>query len=158
MLETNETQPSGAMLLSWAGGSHLIHLLHRASQITEEKLLEMSPPESPTSRQLLVMEALSQVGRMSQTMIVQATGVDRSTIADIVKRLVRNGWVRRRRSRIDARVQIVELTESGSFASSAANEALKTAEAEVLAMISVEYRQQFLDALHEIREAMPERS
>lgn len=130
----------------------MIHLLHRASQVTEERLSALAPT-TPTPRQLLVLQALSHMEKMSQTNIVQATGVDRSTISDIIKRLVRNGWVKRKRSTLDARVQVVELTEGGRAAIDVASNALAVAESEVLAMISVQYRQPLLDALNEIREA-----
>jgi len=42
-----------------------------------------------------------------------ATGIDRSSVADLVKRLVKYGWVQRRRTKGDARVYAVRLTKEG---------------------------------------------
>ena len=49
----------------------------------------------------------------SHTDIVRATGIDRSTLAVLVKRLVRVGYVRRTRSKADARAYVVRLTTNG---------------------------------------------
>ncbi len=40
---------------------------------------------------------------LSQTDIVNLTGIDRSTLADIVRRLVKKGLLQRRRTKQDAR-------------------------------------------------------
>jgi DNA-binding MarR family transcriptional regulator len=48
-----------------------------------------------------------------QTDIMVATGIDRSSTADLVKRLVGHGWLRRRRTRRDARAYAVRLTPEG---------------------------------------------
>ena len=52
------------------------------------------------ARQYVVLAMLE--GRKAQKRT--ATGIDRSTLADLVKRLVTAGYVRRKRSKTDARV------------------------------------------------------
>jgi DNA-binding MarR family transcriptional regulator len=47
-----------------------------------------------TLRQLMVLQAVSEANAPSQTDIVVATGIDRSSIADLVKRLICYGWIR----------------------------------------------------------------
>jgi DNA-binding MarR family transcriptional regulator len=66
-----------------------------------------------TPRQFAVLAALETLESASQTQIVEATGIDRSTLADIVKRLVKRGLLNRRRSRSDARAYVVRLTPEG---------------------------------------------
>jgi DNA-binding MarR family transcriptional regulator len=60
-----------------------------------------------------VLAALETLESASQTQIVDLTGIDRSTLADIVKRLVKRGLLNRRRSRSDARAYVVRLTPEG---------------------------------------------
>jgi DNA-binding MarR family transcriptional regulator len=50
---------------------------------------------------------------LSQTDIVERTGIDRSTLAHIVRRLKDKGLVRRRRTKEDARAYAVRLTGVG---------------------------------------------
>ncbi len=50
---------------------------------------------------------------LSQTGIVERTGIDRSTLADIVRRLSKKGLLQRRRTREDARAYAVKLTDEG---------------------------------------------
>jgi len=44
---------------------------------------------------------------------VDATGIDRSTLADVVRRLSKKGLLQRRRTREDARAYAVKLTDEG---------------------------------------------
>lgn len=131
----------------------LLHLLHRASQVAEKRWLALATESAPRPRQLLVLQALSGRTSMNQTEIVELTGVDRSTVADLVKRLIRHGWVKRRRSRVDARAQIVSITDRGQAVIDAAPAMLKEVELDLLDLISAPNRQAFLLALQEVRDA-----
>lgn len=66
-----------------------------------------------TAQQAAVIEAISNLDGPSQTNLVSLTGIDRSTMADIVRRLVRKGYVDRKKSRADARRYILKLTDKG---------------------------------------------
>jgi DNA-binding MarR family transcriptional regulator len=48
-------------------------------------------------RQHAVLVAVSQNEGLSQTNLVEKTGVDRSTLADIVRRMLKKGLLQRRR-------------------------------------------------------------
>ena len=50
---------------------------------------------------------------LSQTGLVDRTGIDRSTLADIVRRMQRKGLLQRRRTKEDARAYAVKLTDEG---------------------------------------------
>ena len=71
------------------GQPSLIHLLHRASQVAEERLMRELGDVDATARQLAVLAAIEAHKGASQTDIVEATGVDRSTVADMVRRLLK---------------------------------------------------------------------
>jgi DNA-binding MarR family transcriptional regulator len=94
-------------------GSSLVnsgaHLLHRAGQRADRLFAQIVGPElSP--RQFAVLAAVASKDGISQIGIVQATGIDRSTTAELVGRLVQSGLLRRHRGKSDARVFHVRLT------------------------------------------------
>src|SRR5215510_8853476 len=88
-----------------------IHLLHRASQAVEDAFASEVDIEGLTPRQLAVLTTIAQHEGLSQTGIVDRTGIDRSTLADIVRRLQKKGLLQRRRTKEDARAYAVKLTE-----------------------------------------------
>lgn len=110
----------------------IIHLLHRAGQTADDAFDSHAVAGArPTPRQVIVLAAIDDLPEPSQTQLVEKTGIDRSTMADIVRRLSRNGLVARKRTRKDARRYAVRLTdkgrralEDGIVASDAANRAL----------------------------------
>jgi DNA-binding MarR family transcriptional regulator len=69
-----------------------------------------------TLRQFAVLVAISQEPDLSQTDLVSITGIDRSTIAGIVSRLLRKGLLERRRSPDDGRAYCVRLSKRGTKA------------------------------------------
>lgn len=66
-----------------------------------------------TWSQLKVMRALRDHEGQSQTFIVGETDVDRSTLADVMRRLLREHMITRRRTKEDARAYAVKLTAEG---------------------------------------------
>jgi len=66
-----------------------------------------------TPRQLAVLVTVAGNEGLSQTGLVDRTGIDRSTLADIVRRMQRKGLLQRRRTREDARAYAVKLTDEG---------------------------------------------
>ena len=66
-----------------------------------------------TPRQLAVLVTVAQNEGLSQTGLVDRTGIDRSTLADIVRRMQKKGLLQRRRTKEDARAYAVKLTEEG---------------------------------------------
>jgi DNA-binding MarR family transcriptional regulator len=89
-----------------------VHLLHRASQAVEE-IFQGEAGDDLTPRQLAVLATVAGNEGLSQTDIVNLTGIDRSTLADIVRRLVKKGLLQRRRTKQDARAYAVKLTDEG---------------------------------------------
>lgn len=89
------------------------HCLHRASQQADDVFAARASHIELTARQLTVLEIVSQVERPSQMDICLHSGIDRSTVADMVLRLMKKGYVERRRSRSDARRYALQLTDEG---------------------------------------------
>lgn len=88
-------------------------LLKRAAQYSADLFAEQLGKTGLTQRQFTLMETVLANEGASQTELVKTTGIDRSTLADLVNRLETQGYVRRERSSTDARVNYVFLTEQG---------------------------------------------
>jgi DNA-binding MarR family transcriptional regulator len=129
-----------------------VHLLHRAGQcatdIFQAEISDLTP------RQLAVLMTVASDEGASQSKLVDATGVDRSTLADIVRRLVRKGLLQRRRSREDARAYAVKLTDQGRRVLSIAVPAARRVDERVLGAVADKQREAFLTALSSIVETL----
>ena len=71
----------------------LLHMLRRASQAADYLFSTEVDDREITSRQFVVLQAIAAGDGVSQTDIVDRTGIDRSTIADVVMRLQKKGHV-----------------------------------------------------------------
>ena len=88
-------------------------LLKRAAQYSADLFAEQIGKTGLTQRQFTLMQTVLENEGASQTTLVKTTGIDRSTLADLVNRLETQGYVRRERSSTDARVNYVYLTDHG---------------------------------------------
>jgi DNA-binding MarR family transcriptional regulator len=88
------------------------HLLHRAEQLAAERFTQLVG-DAPTLRQFAVLAAAAETPGLSQSDLVRATGIDRSTLADMLKRMEKRGLIARAASEADARARSVTLTPLG---------------------------------------------
>lgn len=91
----------------------VLHLLHRAQQAADEAFAAAFADTGLTPRQLAVLVIVGEREGTNQVGLVDATGIDRSTTADLVRRLMRKGLLARRRARHDARSNVLRLTDEG---------------------------------------------
>src|SRR5688500_140222 len=131
-----------------------LHLLHRAGQCAEVLFTNETGKTDLTPRQYAILASVSQNPDVSQTGLVEQTGVDRSTLADIVRRLVKKGLLQRKRTRRDARMYAVRLTQKGSAVLRNAEPAARTTDERILSALPVAQRDAFLDALARIVDTM----
>ena len=94
-------------------GRSPLHLLHRAQQLSEVLFEAGVGDADVTPRQFAVLTAVAENEGLSQMGIAERTGIDRSTLAELVRRLDKKGLLQRRRNRKDARAYIVKLTDEG---------------------------------------------
>jgi DNA-binding MarR family transcriptional regulator len=130
--------------------SSAIHLLHRAGQCADEMFSISLTTGTMTPRQFAVLKAVEGSTEPSQTTLVDMTGIDRSTIADIVRRLVERGLVARKRTRRDARMYALKLTAKGNAALRSAEPAARSTDEKLLAALAPGERHAFIDALARI--------
>ena len=123
-----------------------VHLLHRAGQSAAE-IFHGEMTGDLTPRQLAVLITVAQNEGLSQTAIVDATGIDRSTLADVVRRLTKKRLLQRRRTREDARAYAVKLTDEGRRVLRGAEPLAKQVDDRVLDALPTRHREQFISSL-----------
>ncbi|MFM9941619.1 MAG: MarR family winged helix-turn-helix transcriptional regulator [Hyphomicrobiaceae bacterium] len=138
--------------MSFTPDASLLHLLHRASQICSERFARTIGDSNLTPRQLIVLSIVDTDPGISQTAIVTATGIDRSTLADIVRRLVQRRLLTRRRSKIDARAYVINLTTEGRSVLATAAPMMARVDADMLAAIPAQHQVQLIGLLAKLIE------
>ena len=110
--------------------------MHRAGQCADELFALNVGDAELTPRQFAVLRAIADSDEPSQTTLVEKTGIDRSTMADIVRRLNSKGLLQRRRTRRDARMYAVRLTDRGIAALKLAEPAARSTDERILASLA----------------------
>jgi DNA-binding MarR family transcriptional regulator len=123
------------------------HLLHRAAQRALDFYAEEAGPGAVTQRQHAVLAAVAAREGAAQADLVAATGVDRSTLADMVARMIDKGLLARERSSIDARANAVRLTDAGRTALAETGPRAAAADARLLNLLTKSQRAVILEAL-----------
>ena len=128
--------------------------MHRAGQCAGDIFSEEMGGGDLTPRQYAVLVSVAENEGLSQTDLVARTGIDRSTLADIIRRLLRKGLLQRRRTRRDARTYAVRLTTAGWDALRASEAAVASADRRLLAALPKSKRSAFLASLSKIVETL----
>jgi DNA-binding MarR family transcriptional regulator len=129
------------------------HLLHRALQLALDIYAADAESSGLTQRQFAVLCAVADDDGLSQTGLVRATGIDRSTLADMVARMIGKGLLARERSAADARANTVSLTEAGRAALNAAAPRVEAADQRLLDLLGAKKREAFMDSLRKLSKA-----
>lgn len=123
------------------------HLLHRAEQLAADRFTQLVGAENVTLRQFAVLAAIAESPGLSQSDLVRATGVDRSTMADMMTRMEKRGWVIRTASASDARAHSVRLAPDGAAILATATNHARAADAAILDALPRMKRRAFLNTL-----------
>lgn len=132
------------------------HLLHRAQQHAVNLSAAALATTGLTIRQFAVLAALNDEDGQTQSSLVDITGIDRSTLADMVARMEKGGMVKRIKSSRDARAKAVSLTEAGREAFEAAAPVVQAADDELIEDLRKSRRASLLDSLTIISDGLPE--
>lgn len=130
----------------------LLALLHRANQIATDQFSVALGKGTITARQVQVLAAIEANEGASQTRIVELTGIDRSTLADMIRRLQKNRLIERRRSKVDARAYVLKLTDSGARTLNSSKPAMTSAEQRLLASLSNKGQSDLMNLLEKVVE------
>jgi DNA-binding MarR family transcriptional regulator len=130
------------------------HLLKRAVQYSVHCYMEEAGKSGLTHRQFTVLSAADAHEGKSQTELVRITGIDRSTLADLVARLMAQGYVQRRRTKEDARTNSIKLTPMGKKALKSAQSGADDVDKKLLSLFSVAERKGLVDCLTQLASEM----
>ncbi len=128
------------------------HLLHRALQLALDVYGE-EVGAGLTQRQYAVLAAVAADEGLTQTDLVRATGIDRSTLADMIARMIEKGYLGRERSTLDARAKTVRLTEMGRGALSDTAPRVADADSRIMSHLTAGKRDAFITALSVLSKA-----
>jgi DNA-binding MarR family transcriptional regulator len=123
------------------------HLLKRAAQYAAHVYMGEVGKSGLTQRQLTVLLAVDQHDGVSQTALVKMTGIDRSTLADLVARLLAQGYVQRRRSKEDGRTNAVRITAAGKKMLKTAQPGFEEVDKQLLSIVPPSERKTCIEIL-----------
>jgi len=129
------------------------HLLHRVLQIALDIYNAEAGEGALTQRQYAVLKALQGTDGLSQTDLVRLTGIDRSTLADLVARMLAKALLKRERSTTDARANLVQIAEAGQTALDEMEPRVMAADEKILSLLSPPKRDSFVKLLRKITAA-----
>ncbi|MBU6442467.1 MAG: MarR family transcriptional regulator [Alphaproteobacteria bacterium] len=129
------------------------HLIRRCQQFYGDLYSRETGARDLTKQQFTVLCALENHEGTSQTALVEMTGIDRSTLAEMVRRMLEKGLISRERTEADQRANAVAITLAGRKALRAARAAADRAEKALLDVLPATERTRFLKSLAAIASA-----
>ena len=130
------------------------HLLRRAQQYAHDLYSREVGSNGPTPRQFEVLHVVAQNEGLSQTDLVRHTGIDRSTLADMIARMMKKGLLSRKRTKEDARANAVSITAAGRRMLKSAESKVNKSDNAVLAVLPKTQQSAFMKALTAYAEAL----
>lgn len=130
------------------------HLMRRCHQLYGDLYAREAGARDLTKQQFTVLCALEHNDGVSQTALVERTGIDRSTLAEMVRRMLDRGLLSRERTEEDQRANAVAITPTGRKALRAARIAADRAEKALLDPLPPAERARFVKSLAMIAAAV----
>lgn len=125
------------------------HLLHRAEQLAADRFTHLVSGDI-TLRQFAVLAAIAARPGLRQSDLVRDTGVDRSTLAEMLARMQKRGWITRTAHALDQRAQSVHLSGAGATILAGATRHARAADAAILDALPRTKRKPFLNLLNKL--------
>jgi DNA-binding MarR family transcriptional regulator len=132
-----------------------LHLLHRVRQRASELFQTEMEGIDLTARQYVILVAASCKDGLNQQDIIDSTGIDRSTVSQVVQTMTRKGLLKRRRTREDARAYAITLTDHGRDVLKASDPIVGRIDEALVAALPSARASAFLESLRAIADAAP---
>src|SRR5690349_10935875 len=126
------------------------HLIRRCAQYFGDLYAHEAGASELTKQQFTLLAALEHNEGVSQTALVEITGIDRSTLAEMVRRMLDKGLLSRERTEDDQRANAVAISPSGRKALRSARTASERAEKALLEALPLPERQRFVRLLAQV--------
>ncbi|MEQ1618071.1 MAG: MarR family transcriptional regulator [Terricaulis sp.] len=122
------------------------HLLHRVEQLANDRFAQLVN-DAVTLRQFTVLAAAAAAPNCAQRDLARSTGIDRSTLSDLLARLEKRGLIARAASTRDARSVVIRTTPAGDAALRQATKHARAADAAILDALPRTKRRNFVNIL-----------
>jgi len=119
-------------------------LLQRAQQLAADIYAEELGPGAITHRQFAVLTAVAADEGVAQSVVTRVTGIDRSTLAELLDRMATKGLLVREPSPSDRRANALRLTAAGRVALEEAAPKVARADARLLKLLGAAGRRKEL--------------
>ena len=119
------------------------HLLRRCHQRSEELFTEAVGTDGPTRQQIALLITVCQHPEASQAALVDRTGIDKNTLAQMIKRLTERGLLERRRGQHDARTNAITATPAAIKLLETVMPKVRAVQEQILAPLPAELRPVF---------------
>src|ERR1700744_4838285 len=129
------------------------HLMRLCQQYYGDLYARETGARDLTKQQFTLLCALEHQDGVSQTTLVETTGIDRSTLAEMVRRMRERGLLSRERTEEDMRANAVAITQGGRKALKSARAAAERAEKMFLEALPAPERPRFVKLLATIAAA-----
>lgn len=126
------------------------HLIRRCQQRAVDLFVDEVGEDGPTPRQFAILLSVRQNPGVNQTDLVRLTGIDRSTLTEILRRMTARDWLRRNRQPADQRTNALHLMPKGEVALHAAIAAVESAQGRIMEPIAPADRPALLRALERL--------
>lgn len=133
------------------------HLLRRCQQLAVDLYTAEVGSNGLTPRQFALLLAIYQKSGISQVDLVRQTGIDRSTVAEMVARLIKRGLLVRQRTESDRRTNALAVTAEGERQLRAAQPGVARAQDKILDPIPMAKRGEFVELLRQLVETLETR-
>lgn len=131
------------------------HLLRRAQQRAIDLFVQAVGENGLRPPQFAVLVTVYQNPGLNQTHLVDKTGIDRSTIAEMIDRMVARGYIERKRDAADQRVNTLWPTVAGIAALDSCVDAALAVQEQILAPVPPERRAALMEALERLADLPP---
>lgn len=126
--------------------------LHRAAARIDQRLDKRLAEFGLTSRQYLLLKCVGAQDGITQVGLSEMSGIDRSTMTDMVSRLVARNLLVRTKKASDARAYEVRLTEAGRQQLALAMPSVERIDTALLDKIAPHLRESFLQTIGDLSE------
>jgi DNA-binding MarR family transcriptional regulator len=118
----------------------------RATELFQEKMAGIDI----TARQYVVLVTVAQNDGASQQDIIDDTGIDRSTVSQIMQTMIRKGLLKRKRTKEDARAYAITVTDQGRDILKASEAIVEGVNEALVAALPATRAKTFIDNLRSI--------
>ena len=117
------------------------HLIRLCQQRAVDLFSEEVGEDGPNPRQFAVLVNVLKTPGMSQTALVEASGIDRSTLTEVLRRMIARDLISKSRTAADLRANALFITDRGRDMLAAALDAAERAQDRILSPLSGEERE-----------------